>query len=249
MIYDVFPFFNESEIVRIRFEELYPIVDKFVVVECNKTFTNKPKPWKFDISSYQKYADKILYIQTDDVMESSNPWDHEGYQRDLVLNHWKPEDDSAVIYGDCDEIPKRGSIQWLLNRGMVPSMLAMSNHRFAINWKCNEMIWNRCVIVRGKQFIHQRPCGVRTSIYTTRPGCGWHLGTMGGIKTIVEKLESFSHANEESTKHIKSQLINGVNPQTLEWEQIHKGNQSEDWPIMVRDNWNHYVEQGLIQPY
>jgi len=38
MIYDCFTFYNELEILKIRLHELSGVVDKFVIVESNKTF-------------------------------------------------------------------------------------------------------------------------------------------------------------------------------------------------------------------
>ena len=47
MIYDCFPFFNELELLEMRLHELSGVVDKFVLVEATRTFTNKPKPLYF----------------------------------------------------------------------------------------------------------------------------------------------------------------------------------------------------------
>ncbi|MBW2533223.1 MAG: glycosyl transferase GT17 family protein, partial [Deltaproteobacteria bacterium] len=38
MIYDCFPFFNELDLLKIRLEELRPVVDRFVLVEATRTF-------------------------------------------------------------------------------------------------------------------------------------------------------------------------------------------------------------------
>jgi len=40
---DAILFFNELDLVELRFEELYDSVDYFLVVESTKTFTGKPK--------------------------------------------------------------------------------------------------------------------------------------------------------------------------------------------------------------
>ena len=41
MIYDCFNFFNELDLLEIRFHTLYEHVDKFVIVESNKTTVDK----------------------------------------------------------------------------------------------------------------------------------------------------------------------------------------------------------------
>ena len=47
MLYDCFTFFNELDLLEIRFHEMSAIVDKFVVVEAAKTFSGQPKPLYF----------------------------------------------------------------------------------------------------------------------------------------------------------------------------------------------------------
>lgn len=44
MVYDCFIFFNEFEQLNIRLHELNPIVDRFVLVESNQTFSGNMKP-------------------------------------------------------------------------------------------------------------------------------------------------------------------------------------------------------------
>ena len=48
MIYDCFNFFNELEILDIRLNTLYDVVDKFVLVESNKTFSGNEKEYIFE---------------------------------------------------------------------------------------------------------------------------------------------------------------------------------------------------------
>jgi len=50
MIIDIFPFFNEFEILKIRLEELYNFVDKFVIVENNYSFRGNKKEYNFEKS-------------------------------------------------------------------------------------------------------------------------------------------------------------------------------------------------------
>ena len=47
MLIDAFTYFNEKELVELRLKYLDPIVDYFVVVESNVTFTGKSKKWNF----------------------------------------------------------------------------------------------------------------------------------------------------------------------------------------------------------
>jgi len=67
-IYDVFTFFNEVDLLKLRLEMLSPYVDKFVIVECVETFSGKPKPLYFEENKhlFKDYEDKIIHYITYD---------------------------------------------------------------------------------------------------------------------------------------------------------------------------------------
>ncbi len=65
IIYDCFTFFNELDLLEIRFGELDKVVDYFVLAEANSTFSGKPKEFLFEKNKerYKKYFDKIIYVK------------------------------------------------------------------------------------------------------------------------------------------------------------------------------------------
>ena len=62
-VYDCFMYWDEDLILDLRFNILDKYVDKFVVVESNKTWQNNPKDLKFDINKYKNFKDKIIITQ------------------------------------------------------------------------------------------------------------------------------------------------------------------------------------------
>lgn len=70
-IYDCFLFFNEIELLDIRFKILNDFVDKFVIVESTKTFSGKKKELFFEknINKFQNYTDKIIHVVIEDTPE------------------------------------------------------------------------------------------------------------------------------------------------------------------------------------
>ena len=72
MIVDSFLFFQELEILLIRLEYLYKIVDKFIIVEAKESFTGKEKGFIFEknIKLFEKYLDKIYYFKISDTHKS-----------------------------------------------------------------------------------------------------------------------------------------------------------------------------------
>ena len=56
-VYDCFMFFNEYEVLDLRFHELYDHVDHFVIVESCEGFTGKSKEYPKELLSVDEYID------------------------------------------------------------------------------------------------------------------------------------------------------------------------------------------------
>ena len=68
MLVDSFLFFQELDLLEIRLEYLYPIVDKFIIIEANQTFKGSTKGYIFEenIKRYSKFINKINYFKIED---------------------------------------------------------------------------------------------------------------------------------------------------------------------------------------
>ncbi len=117
MLYDCFTFYNELDLLEVRLHELHEIVDRFVIVEANLTFSGNPKPFYFaeNRNAFSRYADKIIYVgiefPEDDLRPRLNTragdltWAREHFQRNQIsrgLTEASPDD--LIIVGDVDEI-------------------------------------------------------------------------------------------------------------------------------------------------
>lgn len=109
-VYDCFSFFNEIDLLEIRLLLLNDIVDKFVIVELNKTHRGEDKKYNFPEykDRFQPYRDKIIYIQPEEVpvYKGAGDWTIENFQRNCImrgLHNCEPED--MIIISDLDEIP------------------------------------------------------------------------------------------------------------------------------------------------
>ena len=69
----LFSFFQELDLLEIRLEYLYPVVDKFLIIEAKQTFTGLTKEFIFEknIKRYRKYIDKIVYYKIDELHSSN----------------------------------------------------------------------------------------------------------------------------------------------------------------------------------
>ena len=114
MIYDAFPFFNELELLELRLHELNEVVDRFVLAEATRTFTNQPKPSYFlqNRSAFAAFEHKLIHVLIEDMPGGNNPWVREDFQRNALsrgLTGCKPDD--VVMVSDVDEIPSAASVR------------------------------------------------------------------------------------------------------------------------------------------
>jgi beta-1,4-mannosyl-glycoprotein beta-1,4-N-acetylglucosaminyltransferase len=117
-VYDVFPFFNELDILDIRLNSLYKIVDKFFITEATTTFSGNPKKLFLteNLEKFKKFKDKIIIHVVDDV-PNLNPFERDWYQRNQAKSLLDKLliDSDFIIYGDVDEIPRPELIEQAAN--------------------------------------------------------------------------------------------------------------------------------------
>ena len=108
-IYDVFPFFNELDLLEIRLNMLDDYVDRFIITEATMTFSGIEKPLYLSesLEKFKKFQDKISIQVVDSFPKNLTPFDRDRFQRDKVSKILGKElkDNDILIYGDVDEIP------------------------------------------------------------------------------------------------------------------------------------------------
>lgn len=121
-VFDVFPFFNELDLLEIRLNILDPHVDYFVLSESTKTFSGLDKPlyYKENKEKFKKFNHKIIHNVIDQDASKNElealgrkyntlveAQQRDTYQKDsikdLVLEKCGEED--VFLWGDLDEIP------------------------------------------------------------------------------------------------------------------------------------------------
>jgi beta-1,4-mannosyl-glycoprotein beta-1,4-N-acetylglucosaminyltransferase len=68
LVIDSFEFFQELDILEIRLNELYDIVDYFIISESTLSHTGKPKPLFYNINRnrFRRFSNKIIHQVIDD---------------------------------------------------------------------------------------------------------------------------------------------------------------------------------------
>lgn len=120
LIVDCFPFFQELDILEIRLNILNPIVDYFIIVESNHTFSGKPKELLFKKNShrYKQFYKKILYCDIKFEKDNQiNPWIRQYIARNTLYSIYSKNflSNDVFILSDLDEIPDPLKIEESLN--------------------------------------------------------------------------------------------------------------------------------------
>lgn len=115
-VIDVFPFFNELDILEIRLNILDPYVDYFIISEATKTFSGLDKPLFYDENKerFSKFSHKIIHnIVEDTTSPELHPYQRDVFQKDKikdVILENSAEDD-IIIWSDVDEVPNPEAIK------------------------------------------------------------------------------------------------------------------------------------------
>ena len=112
MIYDCFSYWDEDLLLELRLNILDKIVDRFVIVEGNKTWQNNSKSLRFDVEKFQKFKNKIIYIPVTDLPDGEDPYLKKIIKEILYTRGIKnAKDDDIILISDLDEIPNPNSIK------------------------------------------------------------------------------------------------------------------------------------------
>lgn len=223
-IIDCFIFFSEIELLKFRLKELQDVVDYFVIVESNKTFSNNPKPYNFENSLEElkllfndgKVLEKIIYVKVEDLPQDGDAWSREAYQRncikrglDLIPNL---TGDDVLIITDADEIPDPDKLDSIKNRKVYyNNPIRLQQDMYYYNFNCKANIPNTTALLieyKHLGFFEDINKIVRTYWYHTTDKFGWHLSYFGDSKWIVEKIKAFSHQEYNNETYTNEETIN-----------------------------------------
>lgn len=226
-VIDTFLFGGELDMLEIRLKYLGDVVDNFIIVESDSTFSGKRKPYYLDDNwdRYEQWHDRILYLQieqdpgeyTFNYVDRYTPTDGaflmEMDCRNALMhaNNVIPYD-SIVLLSDVDEIWNK-SILFDKNilgfKGMpqAPLAIGMDFYAYYLNNKTvtgPDVSWGGTVMCSGKDWKNHTPQLLRDRRNTLPRygGGGWHFSWMNGLAAIQNKIRSFAH-----TEYCKDDIL------------------------------------------
>lgn len=259
-IYDGFTFFNELDLLELRFEELYDTVDYFILVESDHSFTNIPKPYHFEENKerYARFMDKVIHIKLKSN-KHSDPWINEHEQRNgITEGAVNAASEDIIFISDLDEIPRPSILK--IARKIKRDVFAFKipffyfKLNFASTYTYETLIlgvtkeilskyWPRDI--RGHRHIIRDFCKQNNFSCAEFHHAGWHFGYLGDNEFLRVKMKSFSHANEMDLRYIESYDLN---------TELYNGNPhrffvkvDDYFPQTVlnnREKYSKYIEEG-----
>ena len=123
-IFDCTTFYNENLILEARFNILNEYVDKFIITESAYSHSGEKKDFNFDISKFESFKNKIIYIKIEEEPKNliynikdgkkteegahirlnsiKRIADQRNFLKDGIIDASK---DDLILYSDNDEIP------------------------------------------------------------------------------------------------------------------------------------------------
>lgn len=204
-VIDVLMFSVEIDLAIIRLRELWDIVDTFIVIEGNRTFTGDFKPLTFAANRHRfDFAEsKILYEETTTLLESPHdPFDNEKRSRDHateLIKTLKLEESDLIIISDVDEIPNRDTVELLKACQGYPQYLhlEMKSYMYSFEFPAPRPQWRAMAGQIGAdgdiEYDHRRMGDVLLA--NTGVHCSWCLRS---IQDFQFKMRAYSHADRAS---------------------------------------------------
>jgi len=238
MIIDTFIFSDELDMLECRLIELQDVVDRFVLVEGDKTFQGDPKPSVYldNLDRFAKWNDRIVPVMV--PLPDGDPWTRENAQREGIgwgLGKIPVHPTDTVIVSDVDEI-WRSTLD--VTRMPKPyTVLTLTMYVHDLGWQHPDP-WDGPVVVRVEDIPHQpnkfeilRSCRLHPRPVRI-PDAGWHLSYFGGEDAVRRKQWSFSHT-EFRNVDMTRQRANGLHIDGMVLERT----QPNDVPQWIAEGW------------
>jgi beta-1,4-mannosyl-glycoprotein beta-1,4-N-acetylglucosaminyltransferase len=222
-VIDCFTFYNELEVLELRLTELYDVVDKFILVEAEKTHKGENKRFIFEENKwrFEKWLDKIIHVKVYYPSHIEDPWGREKFQRNSfmpTLYSLGLDDSDIVFISDVDEIVNPERANYIKKSYDLDCINKMEMTIYFGNFH------NRDI---SNKWYHPKVVNWGTLKGTTPDQCrltfdcqwwengGWHLTYFGGVDRIINKLENFAHQEYNQSRfkdsdHIEKALNEGI---------------------------------------
>lgn len=259
MTYDIFTYNGEFQILKLHLAILDKYVDRFIIVEANKTFTGFDKPLHFfrDQRYFKPWWKKIDYYVVDtwdDVdiwdMASKSPntqgashWKREFYIKESIQKALKAnnvQDEDLLFIGDVDEI-----VDPLVTfESDCPIKAKLRVYANYLNQRSDEEFYGTLITqygdIKDKCLNHVRS---DNTLYSNGDYLGWHFTSMGGVEEVRRKLNDSYTPESYNTFEVQQMLPERIRNGTDYLGRPFKFTLDEqDWPLYLKENKNKFQQ-------
>ena len=211
MIVTAQPFFNELDLLEIKFRELAGLVDAHIVVEATRTFTGKPKPLHF-LENQEWFAEfPVIHVAVDLPEKADSAWDRERIQYAAAWEAVRRLNPHIVFWCDTDECPRVSTLGRFQQMKTHAAKLDMDHLLFYFDRRDRGQRWRSASIVRFDRDIDKNPPRRMVDVPVIEDA-GWHFEYFGGQHLLWDKLNATSHADEEGGRTMRAQVSVGELP-------------------------------------
>jgi len=227
-IIDTFIFNDELDLLNVRLEMLYDVVDYFILVESDETFKRNRKPLYYteNKNNFSKYNDKIIVITNNSlkfksIEHNEGSFKREKFSRDIIkesLINLNLDENDIVLHSDLDEIPNPKFLMLVKNTMYNFTILSIQMELYYYNFETIDVHtkWYGTYLIYYKHLQNtisyyrntriQHPWNI--NIHLDEPNVyGWHFSYFGDYQLIRSKLLSFSEEVSISNNVINNKDI------------------------------------------
>ncbi|MBX7185545.1 MAG: hypothetical protein K1Y01_10415 [Vicinamibacteria bacterium] len=177
-VYDIVPLGMELDVLELRMAELHAVVDRFVVVECERSFCGIRKPLLFERNRgrFERFRGKIEHVLIDPAPVDAAFPDRvrriggiagETPSRESMWRRLREipfEEDAVIISSDVDEIPARNFVH-LVKQFEPPGPVRLRAPAFRYHFRLRDDEATNFVFVIKREhlaFLDHHPGGFRS---------------------------------------------------------------------------------------
>lgn len=189
MIIDCFTYFNEEKLLFSRIAYLKDVVDRFVIVEGDRTFQGTPKESRLPVFDRETIRHIIVPLSATPKFSFQNEY----AQRNAIMKGlFDASPDDLILIGDVDEIPNKDAIIEVAQ----PHAYLQKYYKYRRDLRVYNKTqnkpeqWRGTVALPFKQITSPQDVRDKKWIYPVTFNGGWHLSWMDNVN---EKLGATSH--------------------------------------------------------
>lgn len=202
---DVFPFFNETSMLRTRLRVLGSIFDAHLLIEGSTDYRGRSKKSVFleEFSEDFRISHNIRHLIVD-FPPTEDPWVRERLQRDAAVPIIISLPKDALIYSsDLDEIVNPSSFSLIeeATNAAFEGMVSIEQDVYCGSFDGfqTDTRWLHPKAFRGRSVPESLSAARLETELKIVPTAGWHLTYFGDADFVRTKLESFAHSEVEAS--------------------------------------------------